>query len=461
MALFLAVPLPSYAAIQGTDLVGSTTVSDRGLTITEAPTVECKYGVLCDKDGTVLWSRDMDEHSAMASTTKMMTAIVALENGDLNATYTISAAAAAVGESSMELSAGMQVSLHDLLCGLLVKSGNDAGVAIAEAVAGSEEKFAIMMNEKAAAMGLSNTHFTNPHGLDADNHYSSAYDLSVIARYAMHNETFRTIVGKKKVKLKLGGKNYTFKSTNSLLNTWDDCIGIKTGYTLGAGYCLASAAQRDGIELYAVVLGCENEAERFTDSYRLLDWGFKHYRSFELASADQTLAKVPLSGYPDRTVKAGVAQDTSALALDYDGDISVDVGGGVKVTTVTVTVLAIWSYMRGRDDLNVFGRRVEGTTVRRAVLTTVFYFLVAVFSVLLIELIQELPLPDVLMEVFSALGTVGLSTGLTRELNSLSRVVIMILMYSGRVGSLTVLLSVSERKPRVRLRNPAEKIIVS
>ena len=136
-------------------------------------------------------------------------------------------------------------------------------------------------------------------------------------------------------------------------------------------------------------------------------------------------------------------------------------GGGVKVTTVTVTVLAIWSYMRGRDDLNVFGRRVEGTTVRRAVLTTVFYFLMAVISVLLIELIQELPLPDVLMEVFSALGTVGLSTGLTRELNSLSRVVIMILMYSGRVGSLTVLLSVSERKPRVRLRNPAEKIIVS
>ena len=136
-------------------------------------------------------------------------------------------------------------------------------------------------------------------------------------------------------------------------------------------------------------------------------------------------------------------------------------GGGVKVTTFSVTVLAIWSYMRGRKDLNVFRRRVEETTVRRAVLTTVFYFLVAAVSVLGIELVQGLPLPDVLMEVFSALGTVGLSTGLTRELNTVSRIVIMILMYSGRVGSLTVLLSVSERKPRANLRNPAEKIIVS
>lgn len=325
VALLMAVPLPAFAAIQGTDLVGGSAVSDRGLTITEAPTVECKYGVLCDADGTVLWSRGADERSAMASTTKMMTAIVALENGDMNATYTVSQAAANVGESSMELTAGMEVSLHDLLCGLLIKSGNDAGITIAEGIAGSEDKFAIMMNEKAQAMGLQNTHFTNPHGLDAENHYSSAYDLSVIARYGMKNETFREIVGTKKVKLKLGGKNHTFKSTNSLLNTWDECEGIKTGYTGDAGYCLTSAAQRDGVELFAVVLGCANEAERFTDSYRLLQWGFSHYRDFKLAGADEVLADVPLSGFTNRTVKAGVAEETHALALDYDGDISVDI----------------------------------------------------------------------------------------------------------------------------------------
>ena len=325
VALVLAGPLPAFATIQGTDRIGSSTVTDRGLTIKEAPTVECAYGILCNSDGTVLWARNPDEHSAMASTTKIMTAIVALENGDPDASYEVSANAAAIGESSAGLKAGMKVSFYDLMCCLLVHSGNDAAAVLAEGIAGSEERFAVMMNEKASQMGLQNTHFTNPHGLDAANHYTSASDLCVIARYAMRNDTFRNIVAMKKVKLELGGENVTFTSTNSLLNTWDECIGIKTGYTNNAGYCLASAAQRDGLELYAVVLGCSNEAERFTDSYKLLDWGFAHYRSYDLAKADDVLAEVPHSGYTNRTLKAGVAEDVSGLVLDYDGDISVDV----------------------------------------------------------------------------------------------------------------------------------------
>lgn len=324
-------PSSAFAAIQGDDYVGSTTVTDRGLNVTQAPAISARYGILCDKDGNVLWSRGANTHSAMASITKTMTAIVALENGSLDDTFTVSANAASVGESSAGLRTGDKLTLETLLNGLLVHSGNDAAVCIAEGIGGSVDGFVEMMNEKAQQMGLSNTHFANPTGLDADGHYSSVADIAVIARYGMANETFRSIVGKKKTTLSYGGKKTTLKSSNALLCTWGPCIGVKTGFTNNAGQCLASCASKNGIELYAVVLGCSNEVERFTDSYKLLSWGFAHYRSYKLASADDVLVDVPMSGWIDRTVKAGVAQDVSANVLDYDGDISVD----VKLTDVS------------------------------------------------------------------------------------------------------------------------------
>lgn len=317
--------VPAFAAIQGSDYVGSTTVTDRSLTITEAPVIDAAYGILCDADGTVLWSRGADEPSAMASITKVMTAVVALENASLDDEFTVSAAAASVGESSAGLAAGNKVNLKSLLCGLLIHSGNDAAYAIAEGVGGSVDAFVEMMNAKAAELGLTNTHYANPHGLDAQGHYSSASDICVLSRYAMNNETFREIVGMRKVTLDYGGGKQTFKSTNSLLNTWDECTGIKTGYTNDAGYCLTSSAERDGIELYAVVLGCSNEAERFTDCYKLLDWGFSHYRPYTLATTGDVLVDVPLTGFLNKTVPAGVPEDVTSMVLDYDGDISIDV----------------------------------------------------------------------------------------------------------------------------------------
>lgn len=326
LALLLAQITPAYAEIQGTDLVGSTTVSDRNLNITEVPTIEGTYGILCDADGNVLWSRDANTQTAMASITKIMTAVVTLENADLDATFTVSANAASVGESSAGLRTGDVVKVRNLLQGLLIHSGNDAAITLAEGVAGNVDAFVEKMNEKAQELGLTNTHYANPHGLDADGHYTTAADICVLERYAMKNDTFRKIVKTKKVTLSYGSNaNYTFKSTNSLLNTWKPCIGVKTGYTNNAGYCLASAAKKNGIELYAVVLGCSDEGQRFTDSYRLLTWGFEHYRSQELAKAGEDLIDVPLSGYLNRTVAAGVENDASALILDYDGDISVDV----------------------------------------------------------------------------------------------------------------------------------------
>ena len=316
---------PAHASILGDDYVGSTTVNDRGLNITQAPAIDAKYGILCDANGKVLWSRGASEHSAMASITKTMTAIVALENGNLNQMVTISKNAADVGESSVGLREGMKVDLKTLISGLLVHSGNDAAVAIAEGIGGSQDKFVEMMNAKAQQMGLKDTQFKNPHGLDAEGHYSSAADICVMVRYAMQNDLFRSVVAKKKFKLDYGNGPKTYMTTNALLATWDNCVGIKTGFTNDAGNCLASAAVKNGVELYAVVLGCNDEAQRFTDSYKLLDWGFAHYRPLKLASAQDNLVDVPLSGWLDRTVEAGVAKDVNACVFDYDGDISVDV----------------------------------------------------------------------------------------------------------------------------------------
>ncbi len=322
---FALVPGGALAAIQGDDYIGLETVAARDLTVTEAPVVECTYGILCDADGNVLWSRGADEQSAMASITKMMTAILVLENASLKDEYTVSYNAATIGESSAGLYVGASVSVKDLLYCLMVHSGNDAAICLAEGLAGSETAFVKMMNKKAKALGLTNTHFANPHGLDADGHYSTASDLCLLARYCMQNETFRKIAGTTKKTVDIDGVTATYRSTNSLLNTWDSCIGIKTGYTNKAGYCLASAAVEAGVELYAVVLGCTDEAERFTDSYRLLSWGFSHYREVALGTAGEELAQVALESYLDVTVAAGLAEDVSAFVLDYDGDITVDV----------------------------------------------------------------------------------------------------------------------------------------
>lgn len=327
--LCLGAPGTALAAINGNDYVGQSTVNDRGMNITEAPAIESPYGILVDEDGNVLWARGQDEHRAMASITKTMTAIVALENGDLDEVFTISSRAASVGESSAGLVAGQQVTLRDLVAGLLVHSGNDASMAIAEGIAGGESEFVQMMNAKAQQMGLENTHFQNPHGLDeglaADEHYSSAADISVIVRYAMQDPTFREIVGMKSCTLNLSGEPKELLTTNALLATWDDCIGVKTGFTNKAGQCLAAAASKNGVELYAVVLDSTDEVQRFIDAYKLLDWGFTHYRPYTLASAEQVLVDAPMSGFLDKTVKAGVLEEVTGMVFDFNGDIAIDV----------------------------------------------------------------------------------------------------------------------------------------
>ncbi|NTW27807.1 MAG: D-alanyl-D-alanine carboxypeptidase [Coriobacteriia bacterium] len=324
LALLAALLLPSTALSEprATDVVDGIAASSRSTPLASLPDVTLKSGLLVDSDGRVLWARNSGERRSIASITKIMTAIVAIESASMDATVTIPQASVSVGESSANLKPGQKLPMRDVLAALLVKSGNDAAVAIALSVAGTVPEFVNMMNAKAASLGLANTHFTNPHGLDAPDHYSSAEDIAVLSRYAMANPEFRRIVGMKSVTIGTGKQQETLQSTDLLLGNYLGAMGIKTGYTSAAGYSVVSAAQRDGITLYAVVLGTSSDLQRFRDAQALLDWGFTHYRMQRLAEAGTVLAEVSVRDYLDVVVTAAVSEETSIAVLDANGTIT-------------------------------------------------------------------------------------------------------------------------------------------
>lgn len=329
---FLAptVVAPAFASIKQNDSIDGTAVSELGALGKASPDVGMQAGVLVDEDGRVLWSRQPDSRRAMASITKIMTAVVALENSSLTDTVAVTPAALRVGESTSFLRQGDRLSMQDMLEALLVKSGNDAAQAIAIHVAGSSEGFVSMMNEKAAELGLSDTHFRNAHGLDAPGHTTTAQDLAVLARYAMSKPAFKSIVGMKQVSIGSGVRKETLPNTNVLIDNYQGVTGIKTGYTSDAGYCVVGSAERNAVGLYAVVLGTETESARFRDARELLDWGFAHYRPQSLATSGTVLAEAPVRDYLDVAVPAIVATDTTVPVLDLNGPI-----------TRTVTVAAV------------------------------------------------------------------------------------------------------------------------
>ena len=226
--------------------------------------------VLETTTGRVLFGKNKDKKLAMASTTKIMTAITAIENcQDLDEKFEVSPKAVGIEGTSLYLRKGDVYSTRDLLYALMLISGNDASVAIAEHVAGSTSEFVTLMNELAKKIGAKNTHFANTHGLDADGHYTTAYDLALITSYALENDTFREIVSTKNTKITNGeGENRYLKNKNKLLNTMEGCIGVKTGFTDDAGRCLVSAIEKNGMRLVCVVLNC---GPMFEESKLLLE----------------------------------------------------------------------------------------------------------------------------------------------------------------------------------------------
>ena len=267
-----------------------------------------RAAILMDQYGQVLYAYNEDVALPMASTTKIMTALVALELATPELRLTVPKDAVGVEGSSAYLIEGEQLTLLTLLYALMLQSANDAAVAIAIGVSGSVDAFVAEMNRKANALGLSYTRFTNPHGLDDPEHYTSASDLAKLTAYALNNPLFARIVSTLRYQAPVEESDSVrlFVNHNRLLREYDGCVGVKTGYTKRTGRCLVSAATRDGITLIAVTLDDPND---WQDHKRLLDFGFSCCQSVTLSPADGIYAAVPIVGGQNASVHCESRED--------------------------------------------------------------------------------------------------------------------------------------------------------
>ena len=233
--------------------------------------------VIDRKSKYILYGKNENNKVKMASTTKIMTAIIVIENGNLDKTVEISKKSANTGGSRLGLKSGDKITINHLLYGLMLCSGNDAAVALAEAVAGSVSDFAVLMNKKAIDLGLNTTHFETPHGLDSENHYTTAYELALLTDYALQNETFLKIVGTKYYTVNINGYPKNLTNTNELLGNLNGVYGVKTGFTNGANRCLVTSCKRNDMDIICVVLGADTKNFRTQDSIKLIEYAFKTY----------------------------------------------------------------------------------------------------------------------------------------------------------------------------------------
>ena len=251
--------------------------------VSELPKTNSRRYIVYDRiSKSMIIGKNEDVKSAMASTTKIMTTIVILEKADLNEKVTVSAKAGGTGGSRLGLKRGDKASVRDLLYGLMLRSGNDAAVALAEHVGGSVKEFAELMNEKAIELGLTNTHFVTPHGLDDANHYTTALELAKLTDYAMDNETFAKIVGTKSTTIYINNQSRQINNTNELLGVLNGVVGVKTGFTNNAGRCLVTETKRNNMDIITIVLGADTKKDRTKDSVNLIEYTFSKYKMYNL-----------------------------------------------------------------------------------------------------------------------------------------------------------------------------------
>lgn len=251
--------------------------------VSELPKTNSRRYIVYDRiSKSMIIGKNEDIKSAMASTTKIMTTIVILEKADLNEKVTVSAKAGGTGGSRLGLKRGDKASVRDLLYGLMLRSGNDAAVALAEHVGGSVKGFAELMNEKAIELGLTNTHFVTPHGLDDANHYTTALELAKLTDYAMDNETFAKIVGTKSTTIYINNQSRQINNTNELLGVLNGVVGVKTGFTNNAGRCLVTETKRNNMDIITIVLGADTKKDRTKDSVNLIEYTFSKYKMYNL-----------------------------------------------------------------------------------------------------------------------------------------------------------------------------------
>ena len=307
-------------------LLGCTITSALPDTTAAVPmSVGAKAAILIEaQSGHVLFEQHAHTRMPMASTTKIMTALVVLEHCSLTETVCVDARAVGVEGSSVYLYEGERLTVEQLLYALMLSSANDAAAALAYHTAGSIEGFAKLMNQKAAALGLQNTQFANPHGLDAKEHYTSAYDLARMTAYALENPFFLRIVSaeKKVIPLREQEGARVLRNHNKLLSSLEGCIGVKTGFTKKSGRCLVSAAERDGVRLVCVTLDCPDDWNTHT---ALHEGGFAALERVTLAAANSFVMALPLTGGTQSEVFLQTAAKVSLTLPRERGEITLSI----------------------------------------------------------------------------------------------------------------------------------------
>ncbi len=264
----------------------------------------------------VIYEKNAYEKRGMASTTKIMTALLAIERGDLQKTVVAQDEDVRIEGTSIGLKAGDKITLQTLVCGMLLESGNDAANVTARVIGKSREKFVALMNQKAKEIGMKNTCFKNPSGLTEEGHFSTAFDMAILGSFAIKNKGFRDICSLSTLRVSYGNPEYqrTFKNHNKLLNSVEGAFGIKTGFTKASGRCLVSAAQRDGVTLVAVTLFAPDD---WNDHKKLFEYGFKKVKVYE-TKFDADEIKINVVGSDNKKIGVKLKKELTYTALDEE-----------------------------------------------------------------------------------------------------------------------------------------------
>ena len=325
-----------------------------------------------NQTGKTLYEKNSEQKMYPASTTKILTAILSIEKGNLNDKVTVSKTAIAQmkpGYTSAYLSEGEIISVEDLLKVLLINSANDASNVLAEYISGSIDSFVNLMNEKSKELGCTNTHFVTTNGLHDDNHYTTAKDLAIIARYCMQNETFRKIVSMKKCVIPATNKSEEriYKNTNDLINPtsgyyYPSCIGIKTGFTSEAKNCLISACSKNGLQVIAVVLGASitenHKSARYVDSKTLYDYTYSNYSIQNIAKASSVIETIEVKNATDKTKSwdLKLAKDLNVLVNNKDNEnikTEIVLKDNISAPIATNSVVGNITYIVGADKYTI------------------------------------------------------------------------------------------------------------
>jgi serine-type D-Ala-D-Ala carboxypeptidase (penicillin-binding protein 5/6) len=329
--------------------------ADLGYFDVSAPKISSPSAIVINlSTGKVLYEKKADTQRPMASTTKIMTAVLALESLSLDKQITISQKAAQTTEVKSFLREGDVLTVEQLLYCLLVHSSNASAVALAEAVAGDVDAFAEKMNAKAADLGMEDTHFVNPNGLDATGHYSTAADMAKVGQYAMKNTEFRKFVSTKSYTLELPGRDepLAFDNTNKLMLSTSWVVGVKTGLTPRAEQCLVAAGTKDGVSILSVVLGQPSTDVCWTESRALLEYGLAQYKHVKFVGANVAVAEAAIP-YHNGEVLQLVTKTSLEMDLFKDDDVT----ASVKIDRqLTLPVQAGESY--GEIELSMNGDKV-------------------------------------------------------------------------------------------------------